>query len=118
MKSLFQELDFFEVNEANHAEFVAKPGLKALFFWGHQCPNCDFAKKSLSENQGPLCLLPILWAQCNAYEYIEVAKAYGLHGIPAFLFFKDGKRLGKVSPYPGFDPFFEVLEKLTRDKDA
>ncbi len=48
----------------------------------------------------------------NVYENFDLGTRFGLVGIPTFLFFKNAKKLGRISPFPGTVPFFEALERL------
>jgi hypothetical protein len=52
------------------------------------------------------------WYDVNVYENLELGTRFGLHGIPAFLFFHRGKKLGKISPFPGIEPFLTALRAL------
>lgn len=89
-------------------------GLKILFLWGYNCPNCDVAKSSLEVEADQIKTLPFKWYHCNVYEDFEVSTRFGLHGIPVFLVYKGNKNLGRITSYPGFDPFFEALQKVVR----
>ncbi len=83
-----------------------------VFFWGFDCPNCEVAKKILIDRREELKSLPLKWYEANIYEDFELGTRFGLFGIPVFMFFKDGKKLGKISPFPGFDPFLIAIQKL------
>lgn len=87
--------------------------LIAVFFWGENCPNCEIAKTVLAEMISEVRAWPIQWYHANIYEDFELATRFGLFGIPVFMFFKDGKKLGKISPFPGFEPFAEAIQKLS-----
>jgi hypothetical protein len=52
------------------------------------------------------------WFDVNTYEDFDLGTRFGLHGIPTFLFFYRGKKLGRISPFPGIDAFIETLQKL------
>lgn len=84
-----------------------------VFMWGHDCPNCDIAKRVLTDQKESLNQLSLRWYHANIYNDFALATRFGLFGIPVFLFFKDGKKLGKISPFPGFAPFFEAVSKLS-----
>ncbi|MBX3035252.1 MAG: thioredoxin family protein [Bdellovibrionaceae bacterium] len=86
--------------------------LVGIFFWGHDCPNCEVAKNMLSQDSEALNALGFKWFHVNVYEDFDLGTRFGLHGIPTFLFFHQGKKLGRISPFPGLDPFFEALRKL------
>ncbi|MBY0555504.1 thioredoxin family protein [bacterium] len=89
-----------------------KDQLVCVFFWGHDCPNCEIAKRVLVERKRDVDTLNMKWYHANIYEDFELATRFGLFGIPVFIFFKNGKKLGKISPFPGFDPFYEAVSKL------
>lgn len=97
-------------NKINSAELGNQ--LVCVFFWGHDCPNCEIAKKVLVDRKMDVDNLKMKWYQANIYEDFELATRFGLFGIPVFMFFKNGKKLGKISPFPGFDPFYEAVSKL------
>ena len=69
--------------------------LVVVDFWGPGCPNCDIyaaAEPSLlSELEGARMRV----VKVNAYEHEELARRFGLYGIPTFLLFRDGVRLGR-----------------------
>jgi thioredoxin-like negative regulator of GroEL len=116
MSSTFFEIFKFEsiataVFDSKIAE-AAEDELVCVFFWGHDCPNCEIAKKVLVDRKLEVDGLRMKWYQANVYEDFELATRFGLFGIPVFLFFKNGKKLGKTSPFPGFDPFYDAVSKL------
>lgn len=86
--------------------------LVGIFFWGHSCPNCEVAKNILADEVEAVKELGFTWFHVNVYEDFDLSTRYGLHGIPTFLFFYKGKKLGKISPFPTFDAFMEALQKL------
>lgn len=114
MHAVFQNLSMTQLNSENFQQHLDQnqDKLVGVFFWGHDCPNCEVAKRSLNNEAEILTKLKITWFHVNTYENFELGTQFGLHGIPTFLFFYQGKKLGKISPYPGFDPFFEALQKL------
>lgn len=84
-----------------------------VFFWGHDCPNCEVAKALLHQDLTEVKSLGFQWYQVNVYEQPELGTRFGLHGIPAFYFFRDGKKLGKISPFPGMEPFMRALRGIS-----
>jgi len=92
-------------------ELVSRPGpLVVAYFWGPDCPNCEIFARDLPE------LLPALPAgvrvvKVNAYEHTELARRFGLAGIPAFVLFKDGKKLGMMRQYYGREYWTTVLQE-------
>lgn len=87
------------------------PGLSVIYFWGIDCPNCDYAHQQLDLHAEAFEQLPVTYYSVNAYEHTELATRYSLIGIPSFLFVRRGKVLGKVTSFPGFAQFFEALQK-------
>lgn len=112
----FSVYNFASVSSSSLDEELSSPHnsgkIICIFMWGHDCPNCDIAKKVLVDRRSEVDSLNIRWYQANIYEDFDLATRFGLFGIPVFLFFKDGKKLGKISPFPGFDPFYEAIMKL------
>ncbi|MBS1971613.1 MAG: thioredoxin family protein [Bdellovibrionales bacterium] len=99
--------DNFDQALEKHAE-----ELVCVFFWGHDCPNCEVAKKMLFQDADIVKQLGLRWFHVNVYEDMDLGTRFGLHGIPAFFFFKQGRKLGKISPFPGMDPFMTALREL------
>ena len=112
--SFFDVFNFEKIHSSSVDEKLnSQPGrLICLFFWGHDCPNCEVAKRILIGRKAEVDLLDMKWYQANIYDDFDLATRYGLFGIPVFMFFKNGKKLGKISPFPGFEPFFEAASKL------
>ncbi|HYQ15954.1 MAG TPA: thioredoxin family protein [Polyangiaceae bacterium] len=82
---------------------LAEPSdrLLLLYLWGPDCPNCEIFKRSLPRLLPELAALPVDFVSLDAYEYPEVARRYAIYGIPHFLLFKNGKKLGKMSEFRG-----------------
>lgn len=111
---VFAELEMHQLRPTNFDETLKRheQELVGVFFWGHDCPNCEVAKKMMSQEAEEVRQLGIRWFHVNVYEDSELGTRFGLHGIPAFFFFRGGKRLGKISPFPGLSPFLDALRKL------
>ena len=103
-----------ELSPENYDEkiFAASPNLKVVFFWGRQCPNCEIAKRHLEENHAVALTADREWFHVNTYVHSDLGTRFGLHGIPTFLFYRDGKLLGRMTSFPGWDPFIEVVQGL------
>lgn len=92
-------------------ELISRAGpLVVTYFWGPECPNCEIFARELPE------LLPALPAgvrvvKVNAYEYPELARRFGIAGIPAFVLFKDGKKLGMMRQYYGREYWTTVVQE-------
>ncbi len=112
-------MNFFEhyqIENIHSSDFdqkiITTSELTCVFLWGRDCPNCEIAKKVLVDRKTEIDSLNIKWFHANIYDDFELATRFGLFGIPVFLFFRNGKKLGKISPFPGFDPFFEAVQAL------
>ena len=114
--SFFETFDFEKIHSLDFDSKISPDDssgqLICVFFWGHDCPNCEVAKRVLVDRKEGFNSLNMKWYQANIYEDFDLATRFGLFGIPVFLFFKNGRKLGKISPFPGFDPFFEAVSKL------
>ncbi len=86
--------------------------LKCVFFWGHDCPNCDVAKESLLTSLEQIRARPIEWYHVNVYNDFDLGTRFGLYGVPVFIFFKSGKSLGRITTFPGIEPFLEAVDRL------
>jgi len=95
-----------ELVSATPEEFDAllatrRDALLLLYLWGPNCPNCDFFATRLPKLREQLAGSPLVIVKVDAYAHPEFARRYGVFGIPHFLLFNDGKRLGKMSEFKG-----------------
>ena len=108
--------ELYQIEKIHSSDFdekiVSASRLTCVFMWGKDCPNCDIAKNILVDRKSEIELFNIKWFHANIYDDFDLATRFGLFGIPVFLFFKNGKKLGKITPFPGFDPFFEAVNAL------
>ena len=82
--------------------------LVVLYMWGPDCPNCDFFATRLPGLLRALAGADVLFVKVDVYTYPELARRYGVYGIPHFLLFRAGKRIGKMSEFRG-DGFFTAV---------
>lgn len=83
--------------------------LVVVYFWGPDCPNCEIFARDLP---GLLEAIPqsgVRVVKVNAYEYPELARRYALFGIPAFVLFKGGVKLGMMRQYHGREYWTAVV---------
>ena len=92
--------------------------LTVLFLWGHDCPNCDVAKREMLLRPDRFQWPGVRWLHGNVYEDPEIGTRFGLHGVPAFLVFRGSRRLGRISPWPGSNPFCAAIERQLQDAAA
>ncbi|WP_448167999.1 thioredoxin family protein [Burkholderia ambifaria] len=83
----------------------AGDALVVVFFWGVDCFNCEIAKKAMLAQPDAIRALGLKWFHCNVYEYPELGRRFGLHGVPTWFFFHCGKRLGRATGWHGLAQF-------------
>ncbi|SOY85964.1 thioredoxin family protein [Cupriavidus taiwanensis] len=103
----FDALAMREVDDATIDSAIAAAGdaLVCVFFWGVDCFNCEMAKKAMLANPGPLRALELHWLHANVYAHPQLGRRFGLHGIPVFMFFQNGKKLGRATGWHGRGQF-------------
>lgn len=84
---------------------AAGDALVCVFFWGGDCFNCEMAKTALLAQPEPMRSLGLHWLHANVYAHPELGQRFGLHGIPVFLFFHRGKKLGRATGWHGHAQF-------------
>ena len=89
----------------------ARDELVVVYFWGHDCPNCEIFASHLPAVLEELGDVRARLVKVNAYEETELARRFGIYGIPAFFLFKDGKKLGRMSEFRGRKFFLDVLRE-------
>ena len=91
--------------------------LLLLYLWGPDCPNCEIFKRSLPQLEPELARLPVDFVALNAYEHPEIARRYAVYGIPHFLLFRHGQKLGKMSEFRG-EAFWLAVVREQAEKVA
>ncbi|HZW12922.1 MAG TPA: thioredoxin family protein [Noviherbaspirillum sp.] len=106
-QNAFNEFGMQEVNGTSIDAALAQAGdkLVCVFFWGEQCFNCDVAKKAMLARPELIRAHGLTWLHANVYEDRELGMRFGLHGIPVFMFFRDGKKLGRATGWHGYAQF-------------
>jgi thioredoxin 1 len=92
---------------------IASAGSKLLvaYLWGPDCPNCIIFKRSLPKLLEQLTDVEAEVLEVDVYAHPEVATRYGVHGIPHFLLFKAGQKLGKMSEFRGEKYWLDVIRE-------
>lgn len=115
MITFFEEFPIQELKFENLQAWTNESGAKILFLWGESCPNCEIAKRVLTDYLAQVehwkKNFGINWYHASVYENFEWAHHFGLKGIPHFMVYKDSRKIGKISPFPGWEPFKEAIEK-------
>jgi thioredoxin-like negative regulator of GroEL len=96
-----------EVNTETFDAAIAAAGdaLVCVFFWGVDCFNCEMAKRAMLAQPAAVRELGLHWLHANVYAHPELGQRFGLHGIPVFLFFHRGKKLGRATGWHGHAQF-------------
>ena len=85
--------------------------LLVLYLWGPACPNCVIFKRRLPHLLQALADIPFDLRSLDVYTHPEIARRFAVHGIPHFLLFKDGKKLGKMSEFRGDNYWAQVIRE-------
>ena len=108
----------FAMNEVDSHSFDALvvnaegADLCCVFMWGKDCYNCTLFKNTALMLQDQLKALGLSWFHADVYQDEALGRRFGLHGVPAFVFYQAGKRLGRISGWPGLPQFSEAVAGL------
>ena len=91
--------------------------LAVVFFWGVDCFNCEVAKKTMLAQRDAIDALGLRWFHTNVYADMALGRRFALHGVPTFIFFHAGKKLGRATGWHGL-PQFRLAVAAARDKIA
>ena len=117
---------------------AAQNVLVVVYFWGPDCPNCEVFARDLPElveaismrtaaspttpdgyGAAPLSQeTDVKIVKVNAYEFPELARRFALFGIPGFVLFKDGVKLGMMRQYNGREYWKAVVTEHARGRGA
>ena len=105
--------DLTPITAAELDGVLSAPGddLRVLYLWGPDCPNCVIFKRRLPNVLESLADVPFKLYALDVYAHPEVATRFAVHGIPHFLLFKSGKKLGKMSEFRGDKFFADVIRE-------
>jgi len=85
--------------------------LLVLYLWGPDCPNCVVFQRQLPGLLEQLEDAEFTLLKLDAYAYPELARRYAVFGIPHFLLFKSGARIGKMSEFRGAQFWCAVIRE-------
>lgn len=93
---------------------IEAPGndLRCVFLWGQDCYNCNLFKQAALLHQHALLDLGLTWFQADVYADEALGLRFALHGVPTFIFFRGGKRMGRITSWPGLPQFTAAVERL------
>jgi thioredoxin-like negative regulator of GroEL len=90
----------------------AGDALVGVYFWGQDCFNCEQFKKAAMLKAAEFQALGLHWLQADVYAQPALGLRFGLHGVPTFYFFHRGKKLGRVTSWPGWPAFLTAMQGL------
>lgn len=90
--------------------------LVVVYFWGPNCPNCEIFARDLPGLLEELPSEGLRIVKVNAYEHTELAQRFALFGIPGFVLFRGGKKLGMMRQYYGREYWKKVITEQTEGK--
>lgn len=85
--------------------------LTVLYLWGRNCPNCELFAKRLPTLLAEIPDAPVRLLKVNVYDVPAVAHRFGVHGIPHFVLFRGGKKLGRMSEFRGDRYWLDVVRE-------
>lgn len=93
---------------------IEAPGddLRCIFLWGQDCYNCNLFKQAALLHQQALRELGLTWFQADVYADQAIGLRFALHGVPTFVFYRAGKRLGRITSWPGVAQFVDAVARL------
>ena len=113
-----QVFDVFGMRPVSSADLDAAvinaPGedLRCVFLWGQDCYNCNLFKQAALLHQQALLDLGLTWFQADVYADEALGLRFALHGVPTFVFYRGGKRLGRITSWPGLPQFVGAVTRL------
>ncbi|KRB12804.1 MULTISPECIES: thioredoxin family protein [Achromobacter] len=96
------------------AAVVQAPGadLRCVFLWGQDCYNCNLFKQAALLHQETLVGLGLTWFEADVYADEPLGRRFSLHGVPTFVLYRSGKRLGRITGWPGLPQFTAAIHRL------
>lgn len=91
--------------------------LVVVYFWGHDCPNCDVFKAALPGLLEELGDAPVRLVSVEAIASPQTSLAHSIYGVPTFYLYRDGVKLGRMSEFRGRRFFLDVLRERMPARD-
>ncbi|WP_459617266.1 thioredoxin family protein [Bordetella sp. 2513F-2] len=92
---------------------VEAPGddLRCVFLWGEDCYNCNVFKQTALLHREALLALGLTWFEADVYADEALGRRFALHGVPTFVLYRSGRRLGRITGWPGLPQFTEAMRR-------
>lgn len=113
--SFFEAFGMRRVDSAGFdAAVVQAPGddLRCVFLWGQDCYNCNIFKQTALLHRDALLELNLSWFEADVYADEPLGRRFSLHGVPTFVLYRAGKRLGRITGWPGLPQFTAAIRRL------
>lgn len=113
--SIFAAFSMRRVDSGSFDDTVVNaPGadLRCVFLWGTDCYNCNVFKQTAMLHRQALLDLGMAWFEADVYGDPALGRRFSLHGVPTFVFFRSGRRLGRITGWPGLPQFEAAVRKL------
>lgn len=98
--------------------FAPRGELVVVDFWGAGCPNCEVFARDAPALLAELAGEAVRVVKVDARAHDDVARRFGLYGIPTFLLVRDGRLLGRMSQYHGRAYWLAVVREHLPAADA
>lgn len=85
------------------------PELVVAYFWAPDCPHCEVFARDLPGLLEGLPPVGVRLVKVNASEHPDLARRFALVGVPAFVLFQGGRKLGILRQYPGREDWRTVI---------
>lgn len=97
-----------ELNKENFDKVISN-GFVLVDFYSKQCAKCKLIEPILENLSGKF---NVKFSKLDVRENREIARRYGVIGLPVLILFKNGKILGKLKPKSGkeIEEFIRSLE--------
>lgn len=83
--------------------------LVVIAFHGPGCPNCAAFESELPSLLEALRSADMRLVCVDAYAHSELALRFGLSGVPSFVFVRGGRARGRITGYPGRQPWLSIV---------
>ena len=111
---VFQAFGMRHVGTDDFDEAVVRaPGddLRCVFLWGEDCYNCNIFKQTALLHRDALAALNLTWFEADVYADPALGQRFGLHGVPTFVLYRGGRRLGRITGWPGLPQFTDAVRR-------
>lgn len=97
----------------NFDEFIKKYTLCLVDFWAPWCAPCKTMIPRLRRLE-QVYKRRVAFARLNTEEHQKIARKYNIMGIPHFIFFHKGKKVGELTGVKSVGEMKETIDKLLK----